>query len=248
MVNEDFFYDLKEEVACELRLMEAEEAEAERVSSRIEELYRRLHPDDHLRTIPGVGEHTAPVFLAAIGDPHCFRSQAAFANWTGVVPGAKQSSETEGKGLRMTKAGPVMMKRALYQAGDISRQYDPQLAYLYYREMVRHGKTHLQAVGAVMSHLGARILTVLRENRPYQLRDIRGKPISKEEVRKLIKSEYKVPEEIRRQRRRRNPRRPNTKGRAGNSRISKKARAPQSEGDSSLPKMSVYVVGIEKSS
>lgn len=67
MVNEDFFDDLQEEVACELRLMEADEAEAERVSSRIEELYRRLHANDHLRTIPGVGEHTAPVFWQRSG-------------------------------------------------------------------------------------------------------------------------------------------------------------------------------------
>jgi hypothetical protein len=227
VVNEDFFNDLQEEVACELRLMEAEEAEAERVAHRIEELYRRLHPEDHLRSIPGVGESTAPVFLAAIGNAQRFRNQAAFANWTGVVPGAKQSSEVEGKGIRMTKAGPAVMKRALYQAGDIARQYDPQPAYLYHRQMVYHGKTHNQAVGAMMSHLGARILAVLREDRPYELRDTRGKPISKEEARKLILSEYKVPEEVRRQRRRRNPRKPNSKERAANSRTSEAATAPQ---------------------
>jgi hypothetical protein len=148
-----------------------------------------------------------------------------------------------------------MMKRALYQAGDIARQYDPQLAHLYYREMVHHGKTHLQAVGAVMSHLGARILTVLRENRPYELRDAHGKPISKEEARKLILSEYKVPDEISRQRRRRNSRKPvsskvkatNSEGRSGNPRTSEAATAPQSEGAPPFPKMPVYVVGAEKS-
>ena len=107
--------------------MEAEETEAEVLSKRIEELYQRLHPQDNLRTIPGVGEHTAPVFLAAIGNPERFRSQSAFINWTGVVPGARQSSQVEGKGLRMTKAGPAMVKRGLYQAGDVSRQWDPQL-------------------------------------------------------------------------------------------------------------------------
>jgi len=63
----------------------------------------------------------------------------------------------------MTKAGPAMIKRALFQAGGIGRRYDPQLAYLYYREMVNHGKTHLQAMSLVMSHLGARVLAVLRE-------------------------------------------------------------------------------------
>ena len=43
VVNEDFFNDLQEEIACELRLMEAEEAEAERVGHRIKEFYLRLH-------------------------------------------------------------------------------------------------------------------------------------------------------------------------------------------------------------
>ncbi len=60
---------------------------------------------------------------------------------------------------------------------------------------------------------------------------------------RLIMSEYKVPEEIRRQRRRRNPSKPNSKGRAGNSRTSETA--PQSEGAPSLPKVSVYVVDAE---
>ncbi len=51
-----------------------------------------------------------------------------------------------------------------------------------------------------MSHLEARILTVLREGRPYELQDPQGKPISKEEARNLILSEYKVPQDIRQQR------------------------------------------------
>jgi len=35
MINKDFFDDLQDEIACELRLMETEEAEVERVSVRI---------------------------------------------------------------------------------------------------------------------------------------------------------------------------------------------------------------------
>lgn len=223
MINEDFFDDLQDEIACELRLMETEEAEAERVSVRIEELYRHLHPSDYLRSIPGIGVRTAQVFLAIIGDPHRFRSQSAFANWTGVVPGARQSAGTEGKGLRMTKAGPSMMKRALFQAGDIARRYDPQLAHLYYREMVHHGKTHLQAMGAVMSHLGARIMAVLREGRPYELRDSQGKLLTKKEAMELIRSAYKVPEETRQARRRRKP----NEGRLTGRRTREAAKAPQ---------------------
>jgi transposase len=223
MINEDFFDDLQDEISCELRLMETEEAEVERVSKRIEELYQHLHPSDHLRTIPGIGVRTAQVFLAVIGDPNRFRNQSAFANWTGVVPGARQSSGSEGKGLRMTKAGPSMMKRALYQAGDIARRYDPQLADLYYREMVHHGKTHLQAMGAVMSHLAARILAVLQENRPYELRDNQDRPISKMEAIGLIQ-QFRVPEVTRQERRRRKT----NEGRLTSRRTREAARAPQS--------------------
>jgi transposase len=230
-VDEEFFVDLQDEIDRELRLMEVEEAETEVLDQRIEELYQKLHPSDNLRTIPGVGEHTAPVFVANIGDPTRFPSQSAFANWTGVVPGAKQSSETESKGLRMTKAGPATMKWALYQAGQIGRQWDPQLASVYYRQMVYHGKHHKQAMGAVMSHMGARVFTVLREDRPYELRDTEGKLISKMAARALILARYQVPQDIRQERRRSKRRKASTLGMreegmvAG--RIYEAARAPQ---------------------
>ena len=203
-VNEEFFTNLQDEIARELRMLEADEAESESLAQRIAELYRKLHPSDNLRSIPGVGEHTAPIFLAAVGDPARFPNQSAFANWEGVVPGARQSSNVEAKGLRMTKAGPSIIRMALYQAGDVGRRWDPQLAAVYYREMVYHGKNHRQAMGAVMSHLGARVLTVLKEGRLYELRDIEGNPISKEHARKLILAKYHVSEDIRRERRRRN--------------------------------------------
>jgi hypothetical protein len=211
-LNEEFFVDLQDEIDRELRLMEAEEAETEALDQRIEELYRKLHPSDNLRTIPGVGEHTAPVFAAGIGDPTRFPGQSEFANWTGVVPGAKQSSNVESKGLRMTKAGPAVMKWALYQAGQIGRQWDPQLASVYYRQMVYHGKNHKQAMGAVMSHMGARVFMVLREDRAYELRDPEGNPISKMAARALILAKYQVPAEIRQERRRSKGRKANTTG------------------------------------
>jgi len=254
-VNEDSFADLQEEVACELRLMEAEEGEAESLARHIKELYRKLHPEDHLQTIPGVGEHTAPVFLAGVGEPGRFRNQSAFVNWNGVVPGAKQSSGVEGKGLRMTKGGPAIMKWGLYQAGDVGRQWDPQLAYVYYRQMVYHGKTHNQAMGAVMSHLAARILAVRREGRHYELRDTEGKPISKKEARQLILTKYQVSEDIRRQRRRRNPTNRNSAAKVRKKeemvehhKIHEAATAPQLEAAPPTPRNPVYAAELRISS
>jgi transposase len=203
-LNEEFFTELQDEVARELRLMEVSEAESESLARRIAELYKKLYPSDNLSTIPGVGPHTAPIFFSSAGDPTRFRNQSAFANWEGVVPGARQSSNVEAKGLRMTKAGPSILRMALYQAGEIGRRNDPGLAAVYYREMVHHGKNHRQAMGAVMSHLGARVLRVLKDGRPYEIRDLEGNLINKSEAKKLILSQYHVSEEVRRERRRRN--------------------------------------------
>jgi len=212
MINEDFFVNLQDEIDRELRLMEAEEAEVGALDRRIEELYRQLHPSDNLRTIPGVGEHTAPVFVANIGDPTRFPGQSEFTNWTGVVPAARQSSDIESKGLRMTKAGPSVVKWALYQAAQIGRRWDPQLASVYYRQMVYHGKNHKQAMGAVMSHIAARVFTVLREDRPYQLKDTEGKSINMLAARDIIMAKYHVPEDIRQIRRKSKVKRAGTPG------------------------------------
>jgi hypothetical protein len=71
--------------------------------------------------------------------------------------------------------------------------------------MVFHGKNHRQAMGAVMSHLGSRVFKVLSEDRPYEIRDLTGRPINMQEGRKLVLAQCHVSEEVRRQRRRRNP-------------------------------------------
>ena len=58
------------------------------------------------------------------------------------------------------------------------------MAAIYYRQMVSHGKNHKQALGAVMSHLGARVLKVLLEDRPYELRDINGSSVTRDHARR----------------------------------------------------------------
>ena len=83
-----------------------------------------------------------------------------------------------------------------------------------------------------MSHMGARVFTVLREDRPYELRDTEGRPISKMTARALILAKYQVPENIRQQRRRSKRRKANGSGTQEKEgmvtgRIYEAARAPQ---------------------
>jgi len=155
LLTEAFFDDVRDEVARELRLMDVERREVEELEAAIARRYREVAPEDRLGTLKGLGPVTAPTLLAAVGTPQRFRSQAAFRGWTGVVPHARQSADSDAKGLTMTKAGPRRVKLALYQAAEIARQWDPQLAKIYYDQMVHKGKPHYKAIGAVMSHLAS---------------------------------------------------------------------------------------------
>jgi len=200
-LTEGFFEDVQDEVARELRLIDGEEREVKELEAAIARRYQEAAPQDHLGTMKGLGDVTAPTILAAVGTPQRFQSQAAFRGWTGIVPHASQSADSDAKGLTMTKAGPKRVKLALYQAAEIARQWDPQLAKIYYDQMVNKGKPHYKAVGAVMSHLASRIHAVLTEQRDYVLRDVDGREVTTREARAIILTRYQVPAEIRAERR-----------------------------------------------
>jgi len=187
--------------------MDVEQREVKELEAAIAQRYQEVVPEDHLRTIKGLGDVTAPTILAAAGTPQRFQNQAAFRGWTGVVAHASQSADSDAKGLSMTKAGPKRVKLALYQAAEVARQWDPQLAQIYYEQMVHKGKPHTKAIGAVMSHLASRIHAVLTEQRDYVLRDVDGREVTASEARTIIQTQYQVPAEIRAARRTRSKRR-----------------------------------------
>ncbi|MDP3046488.1 MAG: hypothetical protein Q8O07_03335, partial [Chloroflexota bacterium] len=66
-------------------------------------------------------------------------------------------------------------------------------------QMVNKGKHHTQAVCACATHLMDRVRTVLREDKPYELRDMDGRPVSKKEAWEIIAERYTVPDGVRQQ-------------------------------------------------
>ena len=164
-------------------------------------LYRRLFPNDVLLSFQGVGERSAAIYHAFIGDISRFPNAQAFAGWTGMVPRSNQSGESQSPHMHLSKRGPNLIKNTLYQNAEVARQWDVQLAEVYYTQMVKHGKHHTQAVCAVASHLARRIYAALRDGRSYELRDLEGRPISKKDSRALILNKFQVPESLRKQRR-----------------------------------------------
>lgn len=160
-------------------------------------LYRRLHPRRNLETIPEVGQDGAAVYVSFISNPQCFGGLRELRGWSGMVPNSKQSSESQASGLKITQAGPSLVKKFAFIDAEAARQCDPQIAALYYDQMVHNGKHHVQAICTCSPHLLDRIGVLLRENRPYELQDADATPISKEKARKIIAERYTVPNEVR---------------------------------------------------
>jgi len=73
-------------------------------------LYRELHPSRYLETIKGVGQDSAAVYIAFIGDILRFPSLNDFRGWSGAIPFSKQRGFAQAKGLHITQAGPDLIK------------------------------------------------------------------------------------------------------------------------------------------
>jgi len=67
--------------------------------------------------------------------------------------------------------------------------------------MVNKGHAHTKALCVVASKLAMRIYAVVKEQRPYELRDVDGRSVTAQEAKAIVEARYKVPEEVRCQRR-----------------------------------------------
>jgi transposase len=163
----------------------------------IQPLFTQLYPACPLESIYGIGADSAAIYMAFIHTIDRFANVADFRQWCGIVPGSNQSGLANAKGLQLTQAGPDLIKATLYLNANVARLWDPQLAKVYYTQMVQYGKHHNQAVCAVASHLANRIHAVLKANRPYVLRDLDGHALTSPAARQLIRERFTVPAEIR---------------------------------------------------
>ncbi|PIU87701.1 MAG: hypothetical protein COZ06_36765 [Armatimonadetes bacterium CG_4_10_14_3_um_filter_66_18] len=185
------------------------EAQAAELKRQIGERYEQVSPGKHLSSLPGVGDLIGASFFGTVRGRDRFPNLASQRKFFGFTPKRNQSANSDKKSQRMTHAGPNLTKKHLFLATDMLRQHDPEVAAYYYDQMVRKGKCHTVAVcNAVNNKTIPRLHALLREDRPYELRDPEtGESITPQQARQLIRERYTVPEEIRRARRSHQPRR-----------------------------------------
>jgi transposase len=153
--------DLAAEVASEVRLLQAVEAELAHHAEARERAYRSVYPEQLARSLPGIAEVGGPVLQAAIARAHRFENASQFRSFTGLTPKASETGETDRKGQPMSKAGSSLLRTQLLRSAEVARTIDPQLARIYFTQMVERGANHLNALCVVGSHLAERSWAVL---------------------------------------------------------------------------------------
>lgn len=124
----------------------------------------------YITTIPGIGAVTGAAILAEIGDVNRFESSEKIVAYAGIDPSVYETGQFKATKAHMSKRGSPYLRHALWQAASMAIFYDPELKS-YYEEKRQEGKHHGTAVGAVCNKLISRIFVILKEQRPYIIRD-----------------------------------------------------------------------------
>lgn len=116
-----------------------------------------------LMSIPGVGEFSALVILAELGNISRFKRSAQVANFAGLTPSISQSGETKRTG-RITKVGSPMLRWVMIQ--DAWRAITNYEMRCHFASVSRRCGSHA-AIVAVARKLLQIAYRVLRDQKPF---------------------------------------------------------------------------------
>jgi transposase len=195
------FADLAAEVASEVRLVRAAEAERARHEHARDTALAHVDPAGLAASLPGLGPVGTSQLVAVMGRPGRFPNADAFKAFTGLTPRASETGQTDRKHQPMTKAGPRALRSQLIQSADTARKLDPQLAAVYHTQMTQRGATHRKALCVVGARLAERAWLTMARGEPYVICDLDGRPVTPEQAKRLIAERFTVTPEVRRRRR-----------------------------------------------
>ena len=193
------FPDLAEDIAIEARLALALTEEIKELDERVEVIVRDRDPSSIITSAPGVGSVTGAAILGRLGDASRFSSLAAARSFSGLVP-ALDSSGVSGRHGGPTKRGDALLREALFISANQARRIDPTLAAKYHRLMVEAGKHHNSALCHIATTLLTRVVACWKNQTPYELHDIDGRTVNRDEARAIIADRFQIPDEIRKAR------------------------------------------------
>ena len=195
------FTGLAAEVATEIRLLRAVQAELAAHAAHRETCYRPWTRPGSPARCPGSPRLAGPRWPPAWATPPASPAANSSAPSPAWPPRPPRPGKPTARASPCPKPGSSLLRTTLVRAADNARKQDPQLARIYYLQMTERGKDHLGATCVVAATLAERAWTVMRRGTPYVIRDTDGRPITPGQAKAIISERWTVPPEIRARRR-----------------------------------------------
>ncbi|KAB3081700.1 IS110 family transposase, partial [Escherichia coli] len=119
-----------------------------------------------LESIPGIGEKTSAVLLAYIGLKDRFAHARQFAAFAGLTPRRYESGSSVRGASRLSKAGHVSLRRALYMPAMVATS-KTEWGRMFRDRLAANGKKGKVILGAMMRKLAQVAYGVLKSGVPF---------------------------------------------------------------------------------
>ena len=123
----------------------------------------------YITSIPGIGPVTGAAILGEVGNVQRFESVEKLVAYAGIDPTVYQTGQFQASEAHMSKRDSPYLRHALWLAATVAVRHDPELE-AFYETKRKEGKHHGTVIGAVCRKLLARIYVILKEQRPYIIR------------------------------------------------------------------------------
>jgi transposase len=129
------------------------------------------HPElrrqrDLLVSIKGIGERTAALLLAELGDMTAFANARALAAFAGLTPRQFSSGSSVHKRTRLSKLGNATIRKALFFPAIVAKQHNP-IVHAFCARLLAAPKSPMAVVGAAMRKLIHLAYGVLKTGKPF---------------------------------------------------------------------------------
>jgi transposase len=117
--------------------------------------------------IPGVAEVISSVTIGELGDLRKYHTSRSISAAVGANPRVVESGKHKGK-TRMSKQGNIRVRTMLYCAAMAClKTKDDHCLKRFYNQLVKRGKTHMQALGALMRKIIVLMRALVISGKPF---------------------------------------------------------------------------------
>jgi len=119
-----------------------------------------------VQSIPGIGQQTALLLLAELGDVRAFGSARQIAAFAGLTPQEHSSGSSINGKPRLCKIGSSRLRFLLFMPALVALRFNPPIRAMRER-LLAAGKAKMQIVGAAMHKLLRLVYGVISSGKPF---------------------------------------------------------------------------------